>query len=82
MKDEIVKLRNGIGRELRKLRAINNYTQEEVSMLSGVDKGTIVRYEQGTVTASLDKLCDILKIYHIELHIFFTYIYENMYRND
>lgn len=81
MLEEIKYLRSGIAKELKKLRIENDYTQEDVSVKSGVNIGTIVRYEQGSVTANLDKLCKILKIYNIDLHIFFKFIYENMYRN-
>lgn len=82
MLEEIKFLRSGIAKELKKLRIENDYTQEDVSLKSGVNIGTIVRYEQGSVTASLDKLCEILEIYNIDLHIFFKLIYEKMYRNN
>lgn len=81
MLEEIKYLRSGIAKELKKLRIENDYTQDDVSVKSGVNIGTIVRYEQGTVTANLDKLCKILNIYNIDLHIFFKLIYENMYRS-
>lgn len=81
MLEEIKYLRSGIAKELKKLRIENDYTQDDVSVKSGVNIGTIVRYEQGSVTANLDKLCKILNIYNIDLHIFFKLIYENMYRS-
>lgn len=81
MLEEMKYLRSGIAKELKKLRIENDYTQEDVSIKSGVNIGTIVRYEQGTVTANLDKLSKILKIYNMDLHIFFKLIYENMYRS-
>lgn len=82
MLEEMKNLRSGIAKELKKLRIDNDYTQEDVSSKSGVNIGTIVRYEQGTVTANLDKLQRILKIYNIDLYIFFKLIYENMYRQN
>lgn len=82
MLEEMKNLRSGIAKELKKLRIDNDYTQEDVSSKSGVNIGTIVRYEQGTVTANLDKLQRILKIYNIDLYIFFKLIYENMYKQN
>ena len=64
MLEEIKYLRSGIAKELKKLRIENDYTQDDVSVKSGVNIGTIVRYEQGSVTANLDKLCKILNIYN------------------
>lgn len=82
MLEEMKNLRSGIAKELKKLRIDNDYTQEDVSSKSGINIGTIVRYEQGTVTANLDKLQCILKIYNINLYIFFKLIYENMYKQN
>ena len=80
MIEEVNDLCYFIGKELKKLRIENDYTQLDVSVKSGINIGTVVRYEQGTVVARLDKLSEILKIYNINLNIFFSNCYENMYR--
>lgn len=81
MPNEIDLLKNKISAELRKNRAEKGYNQSELSKLAGVNIGTIVRYEKGTVVQNLDKLSKILSVYNIKLDIFFKTIYENMYRN-
>lgn len=81
MPNEIDLLKNKISAELRKYRAEKGYNQSELSKLAGVNIGTIVRYEKGTVVQNLDKLSKILSVYNIKLDIFFKTIYENMYRN-
>lgn len=81
MPNEIDLLKNKISSELRKYRAEKGYNQSKLSKLAGVNIGTIVRYEKGTVVQNLDKLSKILSVYNIQLDIFFKTIYENMYRN-
>lgn len=88
MNGKIEYLKTKIAEELRKLRAEKKLSQETV--IDGINEkngekvinvGTLVRYENGTVLQSLDKLAMILEFYGIELDYFFKLIYENMYRN-
>lgn len=81
MKEEINFIRNGIASKLRGLRAEIKETQENVAKQSGLNIGTIIRYENGTITQSLDKLIILAKYYNVELDYFFNLNYENMYRN-
>lgn len=80
MVNEIELLKKYIAVTLRKLRAEKHITQEELADISGVNIGTITRYESGTIMQSLDKLSAILKNYNVNLYIFFKEVYENMYR--
>lgn len=80
MVNEIELLKKYIAVTLRKFRAEKHITQEELADISGVNIGTITRYESGTIMQSLDKLSAILKNYNVNLYIFFKEVYENMYR--
>ena len=80
MVNEIELLKKYIAVTLRKFRAEKHITQEELAEISGVNIGTITRYESGTIMQSLDKLSAILKNYNVNLYIFFKEVYENMYR--
>ena len=89
MRDKIEYLKGNIAKELRKLRAESGQSQTEVVL--GINEknkdkviniGTLVRYEKGSVTQTLDKLVIILDYYNLDIYYFFKLIYENMYRND
>lgn len=96
MNGKIEYLKTKIAEELRKLRAEKKLSQEAVIdginelnkrenqeelSKNAINIGTLVRYENGTVLQSLDKLTMILEFYGVELDYFFKLIYENMYRN-
>ena len=80
MANEIELLKKYIAVTLRKFRAEKHITQEELAEKSGVNIGTVTRYESGTIMQSLDKLSSILMVYKVNLYIFFKDVYENMYR--
>ena len=79
MKEEIDFVRNGIAAKLRGLRAELGESQEKVAKLSGLNIGTIIRYENGSTTQSLDKLIVLANYYNVDLIYFFNLNYENMY---
>lgn len=79
MKEEIDFVRNGIAAKLRGLRAELGESQEKVAKLSGLNIGTIIRYENGSTTQSLDKLIVLANYYNVDLTYFFNLNYENMY---
>lgn len=63
--------------QLRSLRAEKNYTIEEVAKITGLDKNTISRYENGKNKMQLDVLDKLLSCYEISYSIFFTRSYAN-----
>ena len=74
MKHEI-KIR--IGKELSKLRIDNDYTIQELSQLTDVNKDTLYKYEKGLGNC-FDTLEKILSAYNLNFKLFFDRIYDNM----
>lgn len=62
---------------LRAIRAERNYNIEFVAEKSGVNKDTISRYENASVSQQVDILEKILNVYDIDFSIFFNKIYAN-----
>lgn len=63
-----------IGRELKGLRAKNNYNLQEVADNVGVHRETLRKYEKNTNKMPIYLLVKLLKFYKVEPHIFFTNI--------
>lgn len=82
MKEELDLVRNGIASKLRGLRAELKLSQESVALKTGLNIGTIIRYENGSTTQNLDKLLILANFYKVELLYFFNLNYENMYRKE
>lgn len=82
MKEELDLVRNGIASKLRGLRAELKLSQESVALKTGLNIGTIIRYENGSTTQNLDKLIVLANFYQVELVYFFNLNYENMYRKE
>ena len=74
MKHEI-KIR--IGKELSKLRIDNDYTIQELSQLTDVNKDTLYKYEKGLGNC-FDTLEKILSAYNLNFKLFFDRIYDNV----
>lgn len=75
MKDEV---KNRIAKELLHLRTIeNDYSITELAELSGVNKDTISRYENGLGNC-FDTLSKIIAVYNLNLKSFFDKVYDNM----
>lgn len=72
IKEEIIFVREQVASKLRGLRAEKNMSQIEIAEKTGLDIATISRYENGTVTQSLDKLIALSKFYDVKLIYFFT----------
>ncbi len=68
MKEEI-KLR--IGEELSRLRIDNNYTIQELSKITDINKDTLYRYEHGLGNC-FDTLGKILSAYNLNFKNFLT----------
>lgn len=77
-----IKLKESIASELRKLRADINITLEDLAFKSGVNKDTICRYENNSVSMNLDILYKILSVYNVELDIFFTNVNANKQKKE
>lgn len=75
--EEKIKIRYLIAAELRSLHGRGNFTLEEISNGSNVNKDTISRYENGTVSQQVDILEKILDFYQVSFPIFFKNIYAN-----
>lgn len=67
-----------IADELRSLRAKEGLTLTEMSIKSGINRDTISRYENNTVSMQIWVLLELLKIYQIGFDIFFKNIYDRM----
>ena len=65
-------IKNYTATGLRKLRAGKNESLECVSEKTGIDKGTISRYEKGNCYMSLDIIEKLLNYYGVSFTIFFT----------
>ena len=66
-----------IAEELRGMRAKKQLTLEAIAMKTTLDKMTISRYENNSVSMQIDILEKILKAYEIDFNIFFKNIYAN-----
>lgn len=63
--------RENIASRLRELRANKQFTLEKVSIISGVSKDKISRYENNKCSMQIEDLAKILNVYDINLDIFF-----------
>ena len=63
-----------IASRLRELRANKQFTLEKVSIISGVSKDKISRYENNKCSMQIEDLAKILNVYDINLDIFFEEI--------
>lgn len=73
--------RNIVADSLRSIRAELGYNIEYVADKSGVNKDTISRYENATVSQQVDILEKILNAYNVDFSIFFNKIYANKQNN-
>lgn len=78
MKSEI---RIRIGKELSKLRIDNDYSIQELSKLTNVNKDTLYKYEKG-LGNSFDTLEKLLNAYNLNLKLFFDKVYDSMQNDD
>lgn len=69
--------RDIVADSLRAIRAERNYNIDFVAEKSEVNKDTISRYENASVSQQVDILEKILKVYEVDFAIFFNKIYAN-----
>lgn len=80
--EEIKIIQERIGKELLKLRTIDNdYSIDYVAEISTLNKDTIYRYERGQGN-NFDTLASILKVYGLNFKIFFDNLYDNMQNKE
>jgi len=60
-----------IVKNLKVFRDANNYTQEQVAVFLGVERGTVSNYERNTREVPLDVLIKLSGLYGVELSDFF-----------
>lgn len=60
-----------IGKNLKKLRDFNRFSQEQVSEFLGIKRSTYANYESGEREAPLEVLEKISHLYGCELHVIF-----------
>ena len=70
-----------IADELRGIRAKQDLSIEIVAEKSKVNKDTISRYENNSVSMNIDIIEKLLKTYNVGFDIFFTNIYANKHNN-
>ncbi len=63
--------------KLRGIRAERKLSLEIVAEKSGVNKDTISRYENGSVSQQVDNLEKLLNAYNVDFSIFFSNLYAN-----
>lgn len=71
-----------VAANLRSIRAKYDYSIEYVAEKSGVNKDTISRYENATVSQQIDLLEKLLNVYDMDLAIFFANIYANTHNKQ
>ena len=74
--------REMIADELRSIRAKLNLSIENVAEQSNVNKDTISRYENHSVSMNIDIIEKLLNTYNIDFAIFFTNIYANKHKQS
>lgn len=74
--------RENIASRLRELRANKQFTLEKVSIISGVSKDKISRYENNKCSMQIEDLAKILNVYDINLDIFFEGIIAKTQKNN
>ena len=69
-----------ISDELRSIRALNKLSIETVANKCNVNKDTISRYENNSVSMQIDILEKLLNFYGVDFDIFFTNIYAKKHK--
>lgn len=54
--DSVITRRRAVGNRIREARLYANLTQERVALVTGIDRPSIVRIEQGQQSPTLDTL--------------------------
>lgn len=60
-----------IGNNLKKIRAISSFTQEEVAVALGINRSTYSNYESGEREMPINLLEKAADLFGCELHVFF-----------
>ena len=60
-----------IGRKIKELREVNNYTQEEISRITGINRSKLSQIENGKLGISNEELYRISRLLGQPLEYFF-----------
>ena len=71
-----------VGRELKSIRARNDWTLEKAQEITGIHKNTLSVYENNPEVIQLGKLFSILDKYGVDNDIFFKNICEYIRNNS
>ncbi len=64
-------MREFIGKELKELRLKHNLSLDELAKKLGINKSTMLKYENGTLDITIEKLDIILDYYNIQKDTFY-----------
>lgn len=77
-----MEIKEYIASQLRSYRAEYGLSIQELANKSCVNKDTISRYENASVSPNIEALEKILEVYNIDFCIFFKKICANKHSND
>ncbi|MEI1665290.1 helix-turn-helix domain-containing protein [Acinetobacter baumannii] len=56
-----------IGSKIRSMRQLENISQEQLALLTGIDRSYLGRIERGEVSVTVEKLAQIAKVLKVDL---------------
>ncbi|NNH36066.1 helix-turn-helix transcriptional regulator [Acinetobacter sp. NIPH 2377] len=56
-----------IGSKIRSTRKLENISQEQLALLTGIDRSYLGRIERGEVSVTVEKLAQIAKVLKVDL---------------
>lgn len=58
-----------IGSKIRSTRKLENISQEQLALLTGIDRSYLGRIERGEVSVTVEKLAQIAMVLNVDLKI-------------
>ncbi len=58
-----------IGSKIRSRRKLENISQEQLALLTGIDRSYLGRIERGEVSVTVEKLAQIANVLNVDLKI-------------
>ena len=56
-----------IGSKIRSMRQLENISQEQLALLTGIERSYLGRIERGEVSVTVEKLAQIAKVLKVDL---------------
>lgn len=75
-----MEIKEYIASQLRSYRAESNLSLQDIADISGVNKDTISRYENASVSPNIENLEKIINVFNIDFCVFFEKRYANKHR--